>query len=85
MTVQPIGEILTADEAEFVRHVFCCPSSKYPGGAEFWDRIDMDNGIWIKPEFLGLVRSVGSYKWEPTERLQLCRYVDDAKSQSLLI
>ena len=71
-----IESLLTADEAEFVRHVFCAPGRKYPGGSDFWDRIDMECGIWIKPESLGLVRSVGSYKWEPTENLKLCRASD---------
>ena len=68
----PIGDQLTADEADFVKHVFCNPGLKYPGGPTFWDKIDMDCGIWIKPESLGIVRSVGSYKWEPTGRLQIC-------------
>jgi hypothetical protein len=73
VVMESIEELLSSEEAEFVRHVFCFPGGKYPGGAEFWDRISMDCGIWLKPESLGLVRSIGSYKWEPTDKLKLCR------------
>lgn len=59
---------LTSDEADFVLRVLVSPGCKIHGVAA--------DGRWVKPESLGLVKVVGSWKWEPTGKLvELLRYV----------
>lgn len=57
-------KILTDEEEAFVAAVFHYPGSKYP----VVDHSNIDgSAVWRKPEDLGLVECVGSYKWKPVE------------------
>lgn len=54
-------EALTADEVSFVLDVY-----RYPGAKLSWETTV---GVWSRPEALDLVTCVGSYKWNPTSKL----------------
>lgn len=54
-------EALTADEVSFVLDVYRYPGAKLA--------LDAEIAAWRRPEKLGLVTCVGSYKWRPTNRL----------------
>lgn len=57
--------MLTDAEIIFLKHVIQNPGSKLDGG-ESWNE---DSPLWNRPEELGLITCVGSYKWEPTDKL----------------
>jgi len=61
---------LSAAEAGFVLDVLRSPGAKLNNG-EAWMR-DGENhkALWHLPEELGLIISLGSYKWTPTEKLR---------------
>lgn len=69
--LQSLSQTLSEQECAFVEAVFRHPDSKYPGGPELWDTIDMDCGVWVRPEQRGFVVSTGTYKWKPVDELRL--------------
>ena len=74
--VRPLRELLTEHEAAFVEWVYRNPGSRFDGGiAQHWVDEGSEHGAtlchWKRPEELGLIECVGSYKWVPTERLVL--------------
>jgi hypothetical protein len=73
----PLESLLSEDEATFVRAVFASPGSK--GVGQEWSSTWKDDGTeygcvihhWERLEKLGLIRCVGGFKWEPTDRLAI--------------
>ena len=62
-----LSDILSKNEIEFVKAVCISPGTKYPAHS-------VDNaGVYLyeRPERLGLIKAVGSYKWEPTDKIRL--------------
>jgi hypothetical protein len=61
-----LDAVLTKYEADFVRAVVRNPGGKHP-----WNSVMTEGArpLWERPEELGLVRAVGSFKWEPTDKL----------------
>lgn len=63
-----INELLSAEEVAFVQRVYLNPGSKIKDcfhhvddGSEYGVSVS----LWANPEKLGLIKCVGSYKWEP--------------------
>ncbi len=67
---------LTSHEVDFCILVLCKPSTKLNGEGEalHWEDDGSEFGKcvahWDRPEKLGLVECVGSYKWVPTDKLK---------------
>ena len=82
--LQSIPELLTEHEASFVARVYRQPGSKLndDGIASHWEDDGTEYGNivchWHRPEALGLIKCVGSYKWEPTGKLVLAASVRSA-------
>lgn len=67
-------EMLTEDEKRFVSLVFLNQGCKLSADI---DSSDYDQPpVWEKPERLGLVKCVGSYKWVTTNKVS-CTFVFD--------
>lgn len=64
--MENIDALLTKYEADFVRAVVASPGAKhaYTGPAP-----ESGPSVWTKPEQMGLVVCIGSYKWEPGPNL----------------
>ena len=75
--VRPLREVLTDQEARFVKWVYRNPGGKCndENVAQRWEDDGTEFGAifshWEKPEALGLVECVGSWKWKPTAKLVL--------------
>ena len=75
--VRPLRELLTEPEAAFVEWVHRNPGCKANDGdlAQHWESDGSEHGVilchWKRPEELGLIECVGSYKWAPTAKLVL--------------
>lgn len=71
----PLRSMLTEHECNFVYSVFHAAGCKIPDAASHWEDDGTEYGKivthWEKPESLGLVECVGSYKWKPTDKLVL--------------
>lgn len=67
----PLESVLSKEEAEFVRAVVANPGSKEVGRT--YGTVNREDGsehpLWHRLEELGLLNCVGSYKWEPTEKI----------------
>jgi len=64
--MKQIDELLSKEELGFVMAVAANPGSKYPGGyGADWDVFYPEGkpALFKKPEELGLIKSVGSFKW----------------------
>ncbi len=78
MEKQPvnISELLTPEEVAFVKMVYQCPGFKLDS-KDCFCRIDNgteygeSHALWDKPEELGMITSVGSYKWVPLPGLEM--------------
>ena len=73
--LQSLESVLTVHEANFVRRVFMRPGCKLNGDdeASHWEDDGSPYGKtvphWSRPEDLGLITCVGSYKWLPTAKI----------------
>jgi hypothetical protein len=67
-----LESVLSPAEADFVRRVVMSPGAKLNGG-EAWGITTEEHTspLWEKPEELGLIECVGSYKWIPTDKLEI--------------
>lgn len=65
------SELFNASECEFIELVCKNPGGKLSGAIG-------NDAPWKRPEEQGLVRCVGSYKWEPTEKLVIA--IDAART-----
>jgi hypothetical protein len=69
--LKPIDELLSKEELGFVMAVAANPGSKYPGGyganLDFFYP-DGKPALYEKPEELGLIKPVGSFKWALGEK-----------------
>jgi hypothetical protein len=61
---------LSKNEIDFVLLVYKSPGCKLNGGEAFCEENDLAVPLWKKPEALGLIECVGSYKWMPTPKLE---------------
>jgi hypothetical protein len=69
-----LGDTLSKMEEEFVVHI-----TKYPGCKTYDIYETVEDGteyghmvrLWKKPEALGYIECVGSYKWKPTDKVKL--------------
>lgn len=68
VTDNDIEELLTKEEIQFVKDVILNPGCKLSNvflwiddGSEYGTSL----ALWKKPEELGLIECVGSYKWVP--------------------
>ena len=66
----PLRTMLTEGEAALVEWVHRNPGAKADHALAHGTE-DQPASNWQRPEALGLIESVGSYKWRPTERLVL--------------
>lgn len=64
--MKSLESVLTDDEAGFVRLVFNNPGAKLNGGEAFGED---GESLWTRPENIGLIECIGSYKWKPTNML----------------
>lgn len=73
--MRKLEELLSQEEANFVRAVYRSLGSKHPYPDQIWEDDGSEYGtllcLWEKPEKLGLIECVGSYKWRPTTRLDI--------------
>jgi hypothetical protein len=53
---------LSKNEIDFVLLVYKSPGGKLNGGEAFCEESDPSVPLWKKPEALGLIECVGSYK-----------------------
>lgn len=63
--LQPIDELLSKEELGFVMAVAAYPGTKYPGsyvaGMDIYPEVG--EPLWVKPQELGIIKPVGSFKW----------------------
>lgn len=67
---------LTPEEIDFVECVFNNSGCKYPRAAGSFSTYDEEtktggDPLWKKPEQLGIIECIGSYKWRPKNIKQL--------------
>lgn len=76
--MKKLNSVLTEKEAEFVKLVYRNPGCKLngPNESSYYEDDGSKYGefitLWNNPEKLGLIKTVGSYKWVPTDKLDLC-------------
>ncbi len=72
--IKTLESVLTKEEAAFVREVFNRPGCRINGASQ-WEDDGTEYGKnvthWENPERLGLIECVGSYKWIPTDKLDV--------------
>lgn len=75
-----MSEQLTQEEINFLLRVMACPGCKIDEFASHWEDDGTEYGKtvahWKRPEELGIIEAVGSYKWVPTKRLGMCITID---------
>lgn len=69
-------DVLTPEETAFVMLVYKNPCAKLNSGEavhciDDGSQYGQTIALWENPEKLGLIESVGSYKWRPTNKLQI--------------
>ncbi|MCP4764475.1 MAG: hypothetical protein GY870_22055 [archaeon] len=74
--MKQLEEVLTEEEANFVRCVYSSNGGKYACNRSYYEddgtRYGKTTYLNKNPEKLGLIKSVGSYKWVATDKLDIC-------------
>lgn len=77
-TFKPLKELgLTKEEIDFVYKVFENPSCKLHNCFHFDEDNTTHVPLWEKPQELGLIECVGSYKWTPTDKISMRIFVEE--------
>jgi hypothetical protein len=75
LSLEELG--LNEDEIDFVKRVYVSPGCKLDSTSK-WIDDGTEHGashfLWKKPEELGLIEAVGSYKWVPCKKLEMRMY-----------
>ena len=85
--VKPIDKVLSAREVEYVKAVCAFPGAKYPTSHYPCEHQDdellpgEEHEAWYRPEELGLIESVGSYKWKPGKKLRILYAMEDGGAE----
>ena len=71
MSYHQLSNFFTDDECTFVDAVYRHPGVKIDNPYGKTSSDEEEGPLWKHPEELGLIQVVGTYRWIPTEKLEL--------------